>query len=342
MLLQDQAQDQGHPYNSSRQSHGHDQLIQDHPDQLPVDQGSEQAQQQDHDQAGDHPHQQSDPHPEAVRDTSATNPTQCSHADSDSVAQLPHDIKLSSTPLLAPHVSADPAAPGQALASPLDHMVSDHIHASSDMQDTGMSPSATAQHSEPERSIVTDVRRATVRASPWENVSSQQSFPVSTGIGNTQTAADQVAVLGVNDHALSQSSGAVNEQVGAHATDGRTLKEESSIPDGDLSQRERALRSLSSKGLQLGRSASGKASRLAREGSNSGAAGKLPLERWEMQNSSVNNDTANRPVEGNQSAFVLDGINGPVVGIMEEELSQRAKAVRALSFHLDLETKSRQ
>ena len=102
-----------------------------------------------------------------------------------------------------------------------------------------------------------------------------------------------------------------------------------------LSVRERALRSLSSKGIQLGHSASGKASRFGHARLESGS------------------ETAVESVQGSQQQL-QDGDSANTTGSNLDKdtddtdhkakdsqgLSQRAKAVKALSLRLDMGTKT--
>ena len=102
-----------------------------------------------------------------------------------------------------------------------------------------------------------------------------------------------------------------------------------------LSARERALRSLSSKGIQLGRSASGKASRLGhgRLESGSGTAGKPVQGSWQqLQNGDMTN------VTGSNLHKDSDGMDRKAED--SQGLSQRAEAVRALSLRLDMGSKT--
>ncbi len=102
-----------------------------------------------------------------------------------------------------------------------------------------------------------------------------------------------------------------------------------------LSVRERALRSLSSKGIQLGRSASGKASRPGhgRLESASRTAGKsVRGSRQQLQDGDITN------VTGSNLDKDSDGMNHKAED--SQGLSQRAEAVRALSFRLDMGNKT--
>lgn len=101
-----------------------------------------------------------------------------------------------------------------------------------------------------------------------------------------------------------------------------------------LSVRESALRSLSSKGIQLGRSASNKASRFghARLESGSEIAGKsVQGSRQHLQDGdSVHSTASNQDKDRDGMGGIADG----------HRLSQRAEAVRALSFRLDMGSKT--
>ncbi len=126
-----------------------------------------------------------------------------------------------------------------------------------------------------------------------------------------------------------------------------------------LSVRERAMRSLSSKGIQLGRSASGKPSRPghARLESGSETAGRPVQDSWHHDRDIINGTGSNLDII-NGTGSKLDIINGTgsnldiidgtgsnldktshgMDGMAEDSqgLSQRAEAVRALSFRLDM------
>ena len=102
-----------------------------------------------------------------------------------------------------------------------------------------------------------------------------------------------------------------------------------------LSVRERALRSLSSKGIQLGRSASNKASRSGHAGLEPGSetAGRPVQGSWQQLQ---DGDSTN--VTGNNLDKDSDGMDG--VAEHSQGLSQRAEAVRALSLRLDMGNKT--
>ncbi len=102
-----------------------------------------------------------------------------------------------------------------------------------------------------------------------------------------------------------------------------------------LSVRERALRSLSSKGIQLGRSASNKFSRSGHAGLEPGSetAGRPVQGSWQQLQ---DGDSTN--VTGNNLDKDSDGMDG--VAEHSQGLSQRAEAVRALSLRLDMGNKT--
>ena len=102
-----------------------------------------------------------------------------------------------------------------------------------------------------------------------------------------------------------------------------------------LSVRERALRSLSSKGIQLGRSASNKASRFghAKLESGSETAGRsVQGSRQQLQ------DGDSTDITGSNLDKDSDGMDGAAEN--SQGLSQRAEAVRALSLRLDMGNKT--
>ena len=124
--------------------------------------------------------------------------------------------------------------------------------------------------------------------------------------------------------------------VGASVAE-QAAEEEDSSPQGNLSAREKALRSLSSKGIQLSPSGSGRASRLSHAGQGSGSVtvSKQSLGSRYMPDSE-------RISDGQDGKSATDHSNVGDAAEGSQGLSQRAKAVRALSLRLNMGTKLQQ
>lgn len=135
---------------------------------------------------------------------------------------------------------------------------------------------------------------------------------------------------------VSQASRLSTHPVGASVAE-QAAEEEDSSPQGNLSAREKALRSLSSKGIQLSPSASGRASRLSHAGQGSGSVtvSKQSLGSRYMPDSE-------RISDGQDGKSAIDHSNVGDAAEGSQGLSQRAKAVRALSLRLNMGTKLQQ
>lgn len=135
---------------------------------------------------------------------------------------------------------------------------------------------------------------------------------------------------------VSQASRPSTHPVGASVAE-QAAEEEDSSPQGNLSAREKALRSLSSKGIQLSPSGSGRASRLSHAGQGSGSVtvSKQSLGSRYMPDSE-------RISDGQDGKSATDHSNVGDAAEGSQGLSQRAKAVRALSLRLNMGTKLQQ
>jgi len=148
-----------------------------------------------------------------------------------------------------------------------------------------------------------------------------------------------------------QAIGAIANAPGALVTTLRSVvhapkpvteeEEKDEEAEREMSQRERALRSLSSKGIQLSHSASGKASGSHRRTQESGSetVGKQSLGPWQLRHhGGLINRASGRFAHDNPAAISRDNSSDSTVqeAVNGQIVSQRAGAVRALSSRFDL------
>lgn len=221
---------------------------------------------------------------------------------------------LSSTPILAPN--------------------SAHAHISD--HSAGALSSTPIFAPEPDRELHQQVPQAAPAAAKMDSANSTHRVPVLSSVlllPNNESTRQTLPVAGAYSKQDSRPSLATAGQ--QHSFSVAPAEDADQIPEGQLSARQRALRSLSSKGIQMSRTASAKGSGELHnlQAGGSGNYEKSSLGLWQGQRQDTDSND-----HGVTDGKTDQGVNSASTA---EPLPRGAGAVRALASRLDSRNHSR-